>query len=85
MGFGKTLGERLAVLFSGISVICGIIVYTVPDLAHNLMRYLTHSDWQFTIRPFNPIEFVGGAVLWAIIGFVIGTAFSKLCECKEKK
>jgi len=39
----------------------------------------------FTIRPFDAVSFVIGLVLWAVIGFVIGFVFAKLCGCCEEK
>ncbi|MBI5228409.1 hypothetical protein HY988_07495 [Candidatus Micrarchaeota archaeon] len=80
----KNLGRNLAILFAGISLVCGIVVYAVPGMAHTLLSYLTHSTWQFAIRPFDPINFVIGLLLWAAIGFVIGSIFSKLSEWDNK-
>ena len=81
MYFGKALGYRLGALFAGIYVICGIIVYTAPDLAHKILELLTHSIWQFTIQPFNIVNFLIGIILWAVIGILVGFALSGLCEC----
>ena len=77
---GKNLGYNLAILFAVLDIICGVIIYTIPGAANKLLEYLTHSTWQFTIRSFDPVNFIIGIILWAVIGFVIGTAFSKLCE-----
>ncbi len=75
----KNLGIRLGALFAGISIVCGIVIYSWPGLASSLLEYLTHSSWQYTIKPFDPIRFVGGAALWFLIGNAIGLAFSKMC------
>ncbi len=86
MCFEKTLGYRLGALFAGISLVCAIVVYAAPDLAHKLLELLTHSTWQFTIKPFNILEIITGAVLWLGIGILIGFAFSGICNCiKEDK
>ncbi|MEK6973446.1 MAG: DUF5676 family membrane protein [archaeon] len=79
----KNKGIKLGILLAAIDVVCGIIVYGAPDLAHKLLGYLTHSTWQFTINAFDPLTFVIGAILWFAIGFVIGFALEKCC-CKGK-
>ncbi len=81
----KTWSYGLAGLFALLDVICGIIVYTAPGAATKLLEYLTHSTWQFAIKPFDPVSFAIGIVLWAVIGFAVGTAFSKICEACERK
>ncbi len=81
---GKKTGFALAVILSGISLICGILVYTVPNLALAIAGYLTHSTIPFAIKPFDPVGFIVGLALWAAIGFAIGVAFHKLCGCEEK-
>ncbi len=76
MGFMQKLEGKLAVLFAGISLACGVLVYTAPGLARQLLELLTHSTWSFTIRPFNSIEFLGGALVWGIIGYAVGALLS---------
>lgn len=83
---GRNLSYSLAGLFALLDVICGIIVYAIPGSATKLMEYLTHSTWQFTIKPFDPVSFAIGIVLWLVIGFAVGELFSKLFEmCGGKK
>ncbi len=76
MKFMQKLEGRLAALFAGLSLACGALVYTAPGLAHQLLELLTHSTWSYTIRPFNAIEFLGGALLWGIIGYAVGALLS---------
>jgi hypothetical protein len=76
MGFTQNLGGRLAILFAGLSLACGVLVYAAPDMAHKLLELLTHSTWSFTIRPFNAVEFFGGALLWGVIGYAVGALLS---------
>ena len=81
----KTMGFALGGLLAGISLVCGIVVYTAPSLAIQIAGYLTHSTIPFVTRPFDPLGFVIGLVLWAVFGFVIGFVFAKLCPCCEEK
>lgn len=81
MGFRKILGYRLGALFAGISIVCAIIIYTAPGLAHNILELLTHSTWQFTIQPFDAARIIISAIVWGIIGIIIGFAFTGLCDC----
>ena len=81
MDSGKIIGYRLGALFAVLSLVCAIIVYAAPDFAPSILEYLTHSTWQFTIRPFNIIEVFIGAGLWAIIGLLVGFVFSGICNC----
>ena len=81
----KNLGHRLGALFAGISIVCGIVVYSSPGLAKSILEYLTHSSWQYTILPFEPVRFAIGVVSWSLIGAGIGIAFEKMCECESEK
>lgn len=74
-GFGLKLGA----LFAGLSALCGMVLYTVPDIALKITGYLTHSTLQFTVKPFEPIGFVIGLVLWFAIGAVLGYIIAKMC------
>ncbi len=73
MGSGMRLNKKLAMVFAGVDIICGIAVYTNPNLAHAILKYLTHSTWQFTINPFSIVDFAIGALLWAVIGYLFGS------------
>jgi len=77
----KYPGVKLGTLLAGISLACGILVYTVPDAATKALSYLTHSTWSFTINPFNPATFAAGLALWFVIGVIVGFAHRKLCDC----
>ncbi len=76
MKFMQKLEGKLAVLFAGLSLACGVLVYTAPVLAHQILELLTHSTWSFTIRPFSAVEFLGGALVWGIIGYAVGALLS---------
>ena len=82
---GKKLGYALGTLFGGLSALCGILVYTSPQLAMKLLELLTHSSWAITMRQFNAIEYMIGIALWWGIGYAVGTIFSWLCECCDGK
>ncbi len=75
----KGFGLKLGALFAGLSALCGIILYTVPDLALKIAGYLTHSTITFAVKPFEPISFVIGLVLWFAIGAAIGYIIAKTC------
>ena len=78
----KKIGFALATTLAGISLICGILVYTVPNFALSIAGYLTHSTIPFTIKPFDLFGFIIGLGLWAAIGFAVGFVFTKLCRCE---
>ena len=78
MADGKRLGIALGTVFAAASVICGILVYTVPGVSMKLLEYLTHSTWEYSIQPFDPMQFILGVLAWAVIGFVGGWVIAKL-------
>lgn len=75
----KGFGLKLGAFFAGLSALCGIILYTVPDLALKIVDYLTHSTIAFAVKPFEPIGFVIGLVLWFAIGSAAGYIIAKMC------
>lgn len=77
----KSLEFRLGAFFASLSLLCAILVYTVPGLAMKAVSYLIHSDVPFTIRPFNIVEIITGIALWFVIGIIAGFMFKKICDC----
>ena len=81
----KSLGTRLGLLFAGLSLACGILVYAFPGALQTAISYLIHSEFSFAPKPFSAANLVIGAVVWFAIGAVVGTAWSKLCDCCKSK
>lgn len=81
----KPLWLKLGILFPAISLVCGIVIYAAPGLATSLLELLTHSKWQFTVQLFDATNFIIGLALWAIIGTLVGWAFTRMCDCCDEK
>ena len=81
MDWVKSLEFRLGAFFASLSLLCAILVYTVPSFAIKAVSYLIHSDVPFTIRPFNIAEIIIGILLWFVIGVIAGFIFKKICNC----
>ena len=72
---------RLGLLFAALYVACGILVYAVPGFSTAFFTLLTHSTVEFSVRPFNALEFVLGIVAWFAIGIIVSLLHKKICEC----
>ena len=75
----KVFGLKFGALLAGLSLVCGILLYTAPDLTMQVAGYLTHSSIQFAAKPFDLWAFVLGLLLWGIIGTAIGYIIAKMC------
>ena len=82
---GLNFGIRLAALFSAFYVLCGIIVYSIPGIGTAIFELLTHSTIQFSVQPFNVVNFIIGIVAWVIIGLIVGIGWAIICECCKEK
>lgn len=80
MNFKQVPGISLGLLFATISLACAALVYTVPNQALSVVGLLIHSSIPITIKPFNVIEILLGAILWFVIGIIVGVLHKKLCE-----
>lgn len=77
----KSLSVRLGLLFSALSLACGILVYAVPGVLQTAISFLIHSEFNFAPKPFSAANIVIGAVIWFAIGAVVGIVWTKLCDC----
>ena len=82
---GLNLGIRLAALFSALYVLCGIAVYSIPGVGTAVFELLTHSTIQFSVQPFNVVNFIIGIVAWVIIGLIVGIGWAIICECCKEQ
>ena len=82
---GLNLGIRLAALFSALYVLCGIAVYSIPGVGTAVFELLTHSTIQFSVQPFDAVQFALGFVAWAILGVIVGIGWAIICECCKEQ
>ncbi len=72
------LQKTLAVLFGGLSLLCALAIYAVPNLFLALVGFLIHSSIPLQVKPFDPIGIILGAAIWAVIGWAGGWAIGKV-------